>query len=379
MNHFIMILSKTSCRAICLSRKEVFLVNIIGSFFMVEPSEIKWSEITFSLTPTRTMYVATCLADESWQRGELRPYGNLSISPAAGVLNYGQGAFEGLKAYHTHDNKSITLFRPRDNARRLLESCKRLCMPPVPEDFFMEAIVAVVKSNKDYVPPYRPESSSQGSLYLRPLVCGTGAMLGVKPAPEYTFVVFASPVGPYFKSGFQPIKLKIETKYHRAAPGGTGCVKSISNYVGGMYPAKIAKQEGFSEVLYLDAKEDKYIEEVGAANFFCLHGNTLLTPDLGTTILAGITRRSVMQLALDMGLKVEERRVTLEEALSADEAFASGTAAVISPIGSMTYNEKTRTIGDGNVGKVTSKIYHTLLAIQHGAEPDRHGWMYKVE
>lgn len=347
---------------------------------MVEPSEIKWNELTFSLTQARSMYIATCKADESWQHGSLQPYGNISISPAAGVLNYGQGAFEGLKAYRTHDNKHVVLFRPRDNAKRMLDSCERLCMPPVPEDFFVNAVVAVVKDNIAYVPPYRPEASAQGSLYLRPLVIGSGAMLGVKPAPEYTFLVYASPVGPYFKAGFQPIKLKIDTHYHRAAPGGTGGVKSISNYAGGMYPAKEAKHEGYSEVLYLDAREDKYIEEVGAANFFCIHGNTLLTPDLNGTILPGITRRSVIQLAKEaFGMKVEERRVTLEEALKADEAFASGTAAVISPIGSITYNGKTVSFSGGQVGKMTDKIYRTLLAIQHGIEPDRYGWMYQVE
>ncbi len=345
---------------------------------MVTPSEIQWNELTFSLTPSKTMYVSV-FSGNQWHPGVLQPYGNISISPAAGVLNYGQGVFEGLKAYHTKDNVGVVLFRPRDNARRMIESCERICMPAVPEEMFMEAVRNVVQSNKEYVPPYRPEATAQGSLYLRPMVCGTGAVLGVAPANEYTFIVFASPVGPYFKTGFQPIKLKVDPHYHRAAPGGTGGVKAIGNYAVGMYPAKKAKQQGFSEVLYLDAKEDKYIEEVGAANFFCIIGKSIITPDLNGSILSGITRRSVLQLAQDqLGLKVEERRLTLEEALKADEAFATGTAAVISPIGSMTFEDKTTIIKDGKVGPYTQKLYETLLGIQHGILPDPYNWIERV-
>ncbi len=345
---------------------------------MVEPSEIKWNELSFSLTPTRTMFVSTCKSGENWGAGQLQPYGNISISPAAGVLNYGQGAFEGLKAYRTK-NESVILFRVRDNAKRLAESCKRLCMPVVPEDMFVQAAVEIVKSNIDYVPPYHADASAQGSLYLRPLVCGTGAILGVKPAPEYTFLIYASPVGPYFKNGFQPINLKVDNHYHRAVIGGTGGVKAIGNYAGGLYPAKIAKEEGFAEVLYLDPHQNKYIEEVGAANFFCIKEKTICTPELSGSILPGITRRSVLQIAEDrFGLKIEERKVSIDEALAADEAFASGTAAVISPIGSIYIDEKNHTIADGKVGTYTRKIYETLLNIQHGVEEDTYGWMLRI-
>ena len=318
---------------------------------MGNQKQIDWSKLSFSLTPTDFMFVAYCKDGQSWQPGSLEPYGDIKLSPAACVLNYGQGLFEGLKAYRSKDGGKIILFRPEENAERMAHGCYRLCIPPVPKNLFMEGVTAVAKANKEYVPPYNADSSSQGSLYLRPVVWGTGAVLGVRPAPEYTFLVYASPVGPYFKEGFHPIKLNIDPQFHRAAPGGTGGVKAIGNYSGGLLPAKQSKQQGYSEVLYLDAEKSLYVEEVGAANFFCIQGKTLMTPALDGTILPGITRKSVIQLAKDrFGLTVEERKVKLEELLSADEAFASGTAAVISPIGLIHYQDQDYTFGEGKVG-----------------------------
>lgn len=347
---------------------------------MIDPKNIRWDELTFSLTPTRTMFITTCKADGEWKSVPLQPFGNISLSPAACVLNYGQGLFEGLKMHSHKDGKTFTIFRPQENAARLAYGCERLCMPPVPKELFMEAVTAVAKDNKDFTPPYNPNSASQGSLYIRPTVWGTAPLLGVAPSPEYTFMVFCSPVGPYFKTGFKPIKLKMLKEYHRSAPGCTGGVKAIGNYAGGMLPAKKAKAEGYQEVLYLDAVESRYIEEVGAANFFCIKGNRLITPALGGSILPGITRKSLLQLAKDrLGMVVEERKISFEEVFDSDEAFATGTAAVISPIGLINYEGKDHIFSKGEVGMLTRKLYDMLLGIQHGLEPDLYGWLHKIE
>jgi branched-chain amino acid aminotransferase len=345
---------------------------------MIDPNSINWNELGFAYKPTRSMYIARCKADETWKKGDLVPFGDIPMSPAACVLNYGQGLFEGLKAYRCKDG-SIQLFRPTENAKRIAMGCERLCIPPLTEEVFMDGIMKVANDNKDFVPPYREDSLSQGSLYFRPLVWGTSPLLGVKSASEFTFVVFCCPVGPYFKNGFKPIKLKIVSGYHRAAPGCTGGVKAIGNYAGGMLPAKQAKEEGFSEILYLDAKDKKYLEEVGAANFFCIRGNSILTPELDGAILPGITRKSILHIAADrFGMKVEERKVSLEEALTADEAFASGTAAVISPIGAIYYDGKDYVLGDGTPGKRTVELYKALTSIQHGLEQDPYGWIVRL-
>lgn len=347
---------------------------------MVNAKDIRWDDLTFSLTPTAFMYVSTCQENSPWKPGKLEPFGNISISPAAGVLNYGQGIFEGLKAYCAKDGKKVLIFRPEANAERLADGCNRLCMPPVPKDIFLDAINQVVKANREYVPPYRADKVAQGSLYLRPVVWGTGAILGVNAAPSYTFLVYASPVGPYFKGGLQPIKLLVTSQYHRAAPGGVGSVKTIGNYAAGLFPKHLAKDAGFSEVIYLDAVENKYVEETGAANFFCIRGNTIYTPELNGSILPGITRRSILQLATDkLKLKVSECRLPIEEAVQADEAFASGTAAIVSPIGQISYKDKLYEISHNQIGPLTQKIYKLLVDIQHGVERDTYGWMHEVQ
>jgi branched-chain amino acid aminotransferase len=346
---------------------------------MVKPNEIDWSQLGFAIVPTAFMYVAHCKEGETWKGGKLEPFGNIQISPAAGVLNYGQGVFEGLKAYRTKSGDKIVLFRPEDNAARMEEGCRRLCIPPISKEMFMEGVIEVIKANKDYVPPYRPEVEAQASLYLRPLVWGTGPVLGVKPSPEYTFLVYASPVGPYFKEGFNPIKLYITKDYHRAVLGGTGGVKAIGNYAASLLPAKKAKEQGYSEVLYLDAQKNIYVEEVGSANFFCIKGKTLLAPELDGNILPGVTRRSVLQLAKErFGLKVEERKVKLQEVLKADEAFSSGTAVVIYPIGLIHYEGKDYIFNGGKMGTLTQQMHTMLLDIQHGVIPGPEGWVYPV-
>lgn len=336
------------------------------------PKKIDWDNLTFSITPTKTMFVSKCGADGRWDKGKYVPFRNIPISPAAGILNYGQGIFEGLKALRTKKGK-IVLFRPVENGKRLVDGAKRICLPEYPAEKFVEAVKALVKKNRAYVPPY-----GKGSLYVRPCLWGTGPILGVAPAPEYTFLIYTSPVGPYFKGGFRPIKLEITTDFHRAAPKGTGGVKYVGNYACGMLPAKLTKARGYSEVIYLDAREDRYIEEVGAANFFCVRGNRLSTPRTGS-ILPGITRRSVLQIAGDrLGMETAERDISVDEAMDADEAFCSGTAAVVSSIGSITYQGREKVFGNFEAGPITRKLYDLLTHIQLQEEPDPYGWVVTV-
>ena len=335
--------------------------------------QIDWDALTFSFTPTDTMYVATCKLGEEWEEGEMMPFGDITISPAAGVLNYGQGLFEGMKAQRSV-NGGIVLFRPERNAARLQNGAKRLGMPPVPEEMFINAIENVVAANARWVPP-----TGKGALYIRPGLWGTGAILGVSPAPEYTFMIYVCPVGPYFKGGMHPISLKVSDDYHRACPGGSGGVKAIGNYAPGMMPSKGAKGEGFAEIIYLDAVEHRYIEEVGAANFFAIIDCKMITPELTGSILPGVPRESVLYLAHEkMGMEIEERRISVDEALTADEVFCAGTAAIIAPIGSINYQGKENIFSEGMVGKITKKLYGELTTIQFGTGKDEFGWMTEI-
>ena len=334
--------------------------------------DIDWDSLTFSLTPTDTMYLTETKQGDAWMPGDLRPYGNMSISPAAGVLNYGQGLFEGMKAYRTTNGK-VVFFRPEENARRMQRGADRLKMPPVPESVFVDAVEQVVAANLSWIPPV-----GKGALYVRPLLMGSGPVLGVAPAPSYTFLVYATPVGPYFKGGVTAIDLLISEEHHRAAPGGSGGVKAIGNYAPGMMPSKKAKAAGFSEVIYLDAETHSYIEEVGAANFFCLKDGKLYTPELTGTILPGITRDSIIKLARNNGMEVIETKVSAEFAMDADEAFCCGTAAVISPIGSITKNNNKAVFGNGEPGKVTTTLYNQLTGIQNGSIEDTFGWLHEI-
>mmetsp|Transcript_51171 Transcript_51171/g.121618 ORF Transcript_51171/g.121618 Transcript_51171/m.121618 type:complete len:348 (-) Transcript_51171:69-1112(-) len=331
-----------------------------------------WDNLHFALNPATYMYMAQVDLGKEWTAGKMQPYGNLSLEPSACILNYGQGLFEGMKAQRTPDG-DVVLFRPSCNAERMQAGAKRLGMPPVPTEMFVDAIQAVVKSNVDWVPP-----TGKGALYVRPCLMGTGGMLGVAPAPSFTFVVYACPVGPYFKGGLSPICLKVSDEFHRAAPGGSGGVKAIGNYAPGMMPAGNAKKEGFDELLYLDAVEHKYVEEAGAANFFCRKGNTVYTPVLMGTVLPGVTRMSVIQLAKDLGYEVKEERVAIDLAITADEAWCTGTAAVIAPIGKVEYQGKMIEFNSGKIGEATEKLYSALTETQLLQRPDPHSWVVKV-
>ena len=335
-----------------------------------ERPPIDWDSLTFSFTETDRMFVANGSWEDGWSKGRMVDFQPLNLSPAACVLNYGQGLFEGMKARRTPDGR-ITLFRPEMNAKRAAEGARRLVMPEVSESMFIKAVKKVAEENKRWVPPH-----GKGELYLRPILFGSSARLGVSPAEEYMFVVFAVPVGPYFKGGMTPISLRVSQNHHRAAPGGSGGVKAIGNYAPGMMPSKRAKSEGYSEIIYLDAVEHNYVEEVGAANFFCVKDGIVYTPELTGTILPGITRLSIIELARSMGLTVVEEKVSIDFALSCDEAFCAGTAAVISPIGSIQHGEIEEDFG--GVGDTTLALYERLTGIMGGALEDSFNWTVEV-
>ena len=301
-------------------------------------------------------------------------YINMHI--AATALHYGQESFEGLKAYRGKDGK-IRIFRWEENAIRLINSAKGIEMAPVPMELFKEAIFKAVKMNERFVPPY----GSGASLYIRPLLYGSGAEVGVKPASEYTFIVFVTPVGPYFKGGVKPVNMLICRDVDRAAPLGTGRFKIGGNYAASLRAIVRAHEEGFGNVIFLDAKEKKFIDECGPANFFGIKNNTYVTP-LSESILPSITNKSLLALAENMGIKTERRPVPVEELSEFEEAGACGTAAVISPIAKIVdadANKIYEYCKDGKPGPISMKLYHKLVNIQYGDEPDIFGWNTFIE
>jgi len=336
--------------------------------------KIDWDVLGFNVVETKSMFKATCKQGETWQAGGLVPYGKIELSPAAGVLNYGQGCFEGTKAFRTANNR-VVLFRIDLNAKRMAVSTKRLCIPEMNKTFFINAVKETVLDNIDYVPPY-----NKGTLYIRPIVWGTSPAIGVKPVEEYTFMVFVSPVGPYFKGGVRPLHLKINKDYHRAAPKGLGHIKAIGNYSASLYPLTEAKSEGYDEVLYLDAKDDTFLEEVGSANLFIIKDKKLMTPQLGGSILAGVTRDSVLKIAKDkLGLDIIETDITLNELYNSDEVFCTGTAVSVSPVGSITDDDGVHSLSDGNIGPYTMKLKELLVGIQREDIDDDFGWLFPIE
>jgi len=281
--------------------------------------------------------------------------------------------FEGMKALKAKSGE-ITLFRPKENAKRFNKSATRLLMPTFDEHRFLDAIKNVVIANKEYIPPYE----SGGALYIRPIMFADGPILGVKPADKYKIIIFTVPVGPYFPEGFHGINLKITKEYTRAAPGGTGDAKTICNYAGTMKPAKQVKEEGYAQVIYLDAVHKEFIEEVGTANFFAVIEGKLITPPTKGTILEGITRKSIITLGREkLGMKVEERDISYKELFkdSCKEAFCSGTAAVVTPIASVAFEDQKVVYNEGKPGDITSEIYQTLTGIQRLEIKDEFNWI----
>ena len=340
----------------------------------LKKANIDWDSLGFNPVETRSMFIANCPIDGKWESGSLVPYGKIELSPAAGVLNYGQGVFEGTKAYHTSKD-NIVMFRIGRNAKRMAWSTERLCIPKMDPDFFIDAVTKTVKDNLDYIPPY-----GKGSLYVRPIVWGTAPAIGVRAVSEYTFVVFVSPVGSYFKDGIKPLNLKVETDYHRAAARGIGNAKAIGNYSASLYPLTKAKKEGYDEVIYLDSVDGERIEELGSANLFICKDGVIKTPKLSGSILDGVTRNSVCRIAKDiLGIKVEETDIHLDELLKADEVFCTGTAVVVAPVGKVTYKNKVHHFSGGNIGPITNKCKETLTSIQREEITDPFGWVLKIK
>ena len=340
----------------------------------LKKANIDWDSLGFNPVETRSMFIANCPIDGKWESGSLVPYGKIELSPAAGVLNYGQGVFEGTKAYHTSKD-NIVMFRIGRNAKRMAWSTERLCIPKMDPDFFIDAVTKTVKDNLDYIPPY-----GKGSLYVRPIVWGTAPAIGVRAVSEYTFVVFVSPVGSYFKDGIKPLNLKVETDYHRAAARGIGNAKAIGNYSASLYPLTKAKKEGYDEVIYLDSVDGERIEELGSANLFICKDGVIKTPKLSGSILDGVTRNSVCRIAKDvLGIKVEETDIHLDELLEADEVFCTGTAVVVAPVGKVTYKNKVHHFSGGNIGPITNKCKETLTSIQREEITDPFEWVLKIK
>ena len=337
--------------------------------------EIDWSNLSFGYMKT-DYNVRINFREGAWGELEVSSSEYINMHMAATCLHYGQEAFEGLKAFRGKDGK-IRVFRLEDNAARMQDTCRGILMAELPTERFREAVLKVIKLNERFVPPYE----SGASLYIRPLLIGTGAQVGVHPADEYLFLVLVTPVGPYFKGGFSTNPYVIFRQFDRSAPLGPGIYKVGGNYAASLRANKMAHDLGYTSEFYLDAKEKKYIDECGAANFFGIKDNTYITP-LSTSILPSITNKSLMQLAEDMGMKVERRPVPEEELSTFEEAGACGTAAVISPIQRIDDVENNKSYvfsKDGKPGPVCTKLYNKLRAIQYGDEPDAHGWVTIVE
>jgi branched-chain amino acid aminotransferase len=346
-------------------RAEVLADPGFGRYFTDHMVTIRWSE------------------EQGWHDARVLPYGPLSLDPAAMVFHYGQEIFEGLKAYRQPDG-SVASFRADANAARFQVSATRLAMPTLPEELFLESLSELVRVDE----PWVPAAGGEESLYLRPFLISTEVGLGVRPAAEYLYLLIASPAGPYFPGGIKPVDVWLATDYTRASPGGTGAAKAGGNYAASLLPQKQAADNGCAQVAYLDAAERRWVEEMGSNNLFFVFGSgedaELVTPELSGSILAGITRDSLLVLAKDLGYRVSERRVSGEEWLqgAADgritEVFGSGTAVVVSPISGVKHGGGAVRIGDGQPGPITTRLRKVLTDIQLGAGPDPHRWMHQL-
>lgn len=343
----------------------------------MQKKDIDWGSLSFGYQPTDYSYVCNW-KDGAWDEGGLTPDHTITLSECAGIFHYCQEVFEGLKAYTTQSG-DIVCFRPDMNAERMYDSAQRLEMPPFPKDKFVEAVKEVVKANAAWVPPF----GSGATLYVRPLMIGSGEVIGVAPAPAYQFRILVTPVGPYFKGGLKPIKLCV-AKYDRAAPHGTGNIKAGLNYAMSLKPTMEAHRNGYAENLYLDSQSRTYVEETGGANvLFVAKDGTLVVPKSFTdSILPSITRRSLVQVAEDLGMKIDQRPVKWSEV--ADGSFVEcglcGTAAVISPVGEIHDGDTVVSFPDGHdeIGPVMKKLRETLTGIQDGELEDKHGWVCKI-
>jgi len=336
------------------------------------------SKLGFGKIFTDRFFTMKYKEGQGWYDAMIEPYHPIVLDPAAVCLHYGQLIFEGLKAYRGKDG-SIYLFRPYENIKRMNASADRLCMPTVDPDVFFQGIKKLVLVERDWIP-----RGIGTSMYIRPTMIATEAFLGVHPASEYLLFVIVGPVGAYYPQGFSPTKIYVEEEYVRAVRGGIGFCKAAGNYAASLLASKKAEEKGYTQVLWLDAVERKYIEEVGTSNMFFLIDGELVTPPLAGSILPGVTRDSVIQIAKRWGLKVSERQVSVDELREAyttgklQEAFASGTAAIVSPVGQIYYKGKEYLINGGKTGELTEKLYNEILQIQYGEKEDPFGWRIRI-
>lgn len=336
------------------------------------------TKIGFGNIYTDHMFVMDYTEGQGWHDPRVVPYGPIALDPCAMCFHYGQTVFEGLKAYRAADD-SILLFRPEENFKRLNVSCDRLCIPRVDEELCLEGLKKLVEVEKDWVP--RAENTS---LYIRPFIIATEPHLGVSPSKTYYLIIVLSPSGPYYETGLNPVKIYVETEYVRAVKGGMGMAKAGGNYAVSLKSQVEAHEENYSQTLWLDGVHRKYIEEVGAMNIFFVVDDEVLTPMINGSILAGITRKSVIELLKSKGMKVTERRISIDEISDAydmgklKEVFGTGTAAVISPVGELKWDEKIMPINDGKIGKISQMLYDELTDIQWGRKKGPEGWSVKV-
>lgn len=341
-----------------------------------KPRPTDESKLGFGKSFTDHMFLMDYTEGKGWHDPRIVPYGPISLMPSASVFHYGQEVFEGMKAYKAADG-TVQLFRPDENYKRLNQSNERLCIPQIDEAFCIEATKELIRVDQDWIP-----IGEGTSLYVRPFIFGCDVSLGVHPASHYLFAIILSPVGSYYASGLAPVKIYVEPKYVRAVRGGIGYAKT-----GGNYAASLKAQDeavGYSQVLWLDGVERKYIEEVGAMNVFFVLGDEIVTPELQGSILPGITRKSCIQILKDWGYKVSERRLSIDEVLEAAkngqlrEMFGTGTAAVVSPVGELKYKDTIIPICDNKIGPITQRLYDTLTGIQLGKQADPYGWVWKL-
>lgn len=336
-------------------------------------ADLDWGSLPFGYLKT-DCHLEYYYRNGQWDDGQVVEDDRINLSIAASCLHYGQECFEGAKVFESRDGRAL-FFRGIENARRMVRSAETILMPAFPVEMFMDAVRKVTRLNARFIPPY----GSGASLYIRPLLIGISGLIGVKPATEYAFILFCSPVGPYFKTGLKPIRLVVEDTIDRAAPLGVGAVKVGGNYAAGLRASKKAHEGGYGEVLYLDASKREYIDESGPANFFGItKDNRYITP-ASNSILPSITNLSLMTLAGDMGMKVEKRPVHVSEIFDLKEAGCCGTAAVITPVKSITYHDRTVVYTEEDViGETSGKLYNQLTAIQHGDSPDKYGWTEEI-
>jgi branched-chain amino acid aminotransferase len=340
---------------------------------------VDWDNLGFGIYFSDHMFVSD-FVDERWDEGKIIPYGPMEIYPGNCTLHYGQTIFEGLKAF-PNKHGGVNLFRPYMNARRMNRSARRVCIPTFDEDTFVNAIKQIVRVDKDWIPK-KPGTS----LYIRPVSFGISNFLGVHPSDDYRFIIMTSPVGSYYPEGMNPVKILISTKYVRAVPGGTGTAKTAGNYAASLLAGQEAKEQGFSQVLWLDGVKRTLIDEVGAMNIMFVFDDELVTPSLESgTILEGVTRDSVLKIAYDEGMKVSERAITIDEIVEANqkgvlqECFGTGTAAVISPVGLLRYHNEDIVINDMKIGPVAQMFYDRITGIQYGDVDDEFDWVVDVE